>query len=155
MEEAGEETTQCGAITAEANFQSRRFFVHVPSLKCLHCNLLARLINLSRVTWVKLQRITENTYQFVLHSYVAMLDQTLRINLMERDGYLVPRVVLRSSQGTLAMGIERNHIILNQSANEYPSMEISKKKKEIKKKKEEKKGERKNTPGPLRSSDVD
>lgn len=47
---------------------------------------------------------------------------------MERDGYLVPRVVLRSSQGTLAMGIERNHIILNQSANEYPSMEISKKK---------------------------
>ena len=52
------------------------------------------------------------------------------------------------------MGIERNHIILNQSANEYPSMEISKKK-EIKKKKEEKKGERKNTPGPLRSSDVD
>ena len=29
------------------------------------------------------------------------------------------------------------------------------KKKEIKKKKEEKKGERKNTPGPLRSSDVD
>lgn len=73
---------------------------------------------------------------------------------MERDGYLVPRVVLRSSQGTLAMGIERNHIILNQSANEYPSMEISKKK-EIKKKKEEKKGERKNTLGPLRSSDVD
>ena len=53
------------------------------------------------------------------------------------------------------MGIERNHIILNQSANEYPSMEISKKKKERKKKKEEKKGERKNTPGPLRSSDVD
>ena len=54
------------------------------------------------------------------------------------------------------MGIERNHIILNQSANEYPSMETSKKKKkEIKKKKEEKKGERKNTPGPLRSSDVD
>lgn len=44
--------------------------------------------------------------------------------------------------------------MLNQSANEYPSMEISKKK-EIKKKKEEKKGERKNTPGPLRSSDVD
>lgn len=73
---------------------------------------------------------------------------------MERDGYLVPRVVLRSSKGTLAMGIERNHIMLNQSANEYPSMEISKKK-EIKKKKEEKKGERKNTPGPLRSSDVD
>ena len=30
-----------------------------------------------------------------------------------------------------------------------------KKKKEIKKKKEEKKGERENTPGPLRSSDVD
>ena len=29
------------------------------------------------------------------------------------------------------------------------------KKKEKKKKKEEKKGERKNTPGPLRSSDVD
>ena len=52
------------------------------------------------------------------------------------------------------MGIERNHIILNQSANEYPSMEISKQK-EMKKKKEEKKGERKNTPGPLRSSDVD
>lgn len=46
---------------------------------------------------------------------------------MERDGYLVPRVVLRSSKGTLAMGIERNHIMLNQSANEYPSMEISKK----------------------------
>ena len=54
-----------------------------------------------------------------------MLDQTLRINLMERDGYLVPRVVLRSSQGTLAMGIERNYIILHQSSNECSSTETA------------------------------
>lgn len=74
-----------------------------------------------------------------------MLDQTLRINLMERDGYLVPRVVLRSSKGTLAMGIERNHIMLNQSANEYPSMEISKKKRNKEKERREKGRKKKHT----------
>ena len=42
------------------------------------------------------------------------------------------------------MGIERNHIILNQSANEYPSMEISKKKKKrIKEKERREKGRKK------------